>query len=104
MLPPALLLDLINAADALRRPERLETLLQTCECDAMAASPASEFAAAQNLRAALDVVKRVDAGAIAHAVPRKSAVPAKAHSDAIAAAVRKARLAALRALKRGAGA
>ena len=95
-LPPAALLDLVNAADALRRPERLETLLQTCECDAMSASrPASDFAAARYLRAALDVVKGVDAGAIARAVPRKSAVPAKAHSDAIALAVRKARLAAL---------
>ncbi len=31
-LQPAVLLDLINAADALRRPERLETLLHACEC------------------------------------------------------------------------
>ena len=81
------------------------TLLETCECGAMSASPpASEFAAARYLRAALGVVKGVDAGAIARAVPTKSAVPAKAHSDAIALAVRAARLAALRAWKRGAGA
>ena len=102
-LPPAALLDLVNAADALRRPERLEILLQTCECDAMSAPhPASDFAAAPYLRAALDVVKGVDAGAIARAVPRKSAFPAKPHSDAISLAVRAARLAALRAWKRGA--
>jgi tRNA nucleotidyltransferase (CCA-adding enzyme) len=104
-LPPAALLDLVNAADALRRPERLETLLQTCESDAMSASrPAGDFGAARYVRAALDIVKGVDAGAIARAVPGKSGVPAKAHPDAIALAVRAARLAALRAWKRGAGA
>ena len=66
--------------------------------------PASDFPAARYLRAALDVVKGVDAGAIARAVQRKSGLPAKAHSDAIALAVRAARLAALRAWKRVAGA
>jgi tRNA nucleotidyltransferase (CCA-adding enzyme) len=45
-LPPAALLDLVNAADALRRPRRRD-ITQTCECDAMSAShPASDFAAA----------------------------------------------------------
>jgi tRNA nucleotidyltransferase (CCA-adding enzyme) len=103
-LRPAVLLDLLNAIDALRRPERLDALLATCECGVMAAPGApAGFAAAPFLRAALDVAKGVDAGAIAGAATGRTARPAKDRSDAIAAAVRAARTAALRAWKRSFG-
>ena len=97
-LAPAAVLDLLNAADALRRPERLEALLQVCECDAMSVTGApGEFAAASHVRAALRIVKAVDAGAIARAASGKSAAP---RSDAITSAIRAKRLSALRAWKR----
>ena len=97
---PAAVLDLLTAADALRRPERLEALLQTCECDAMSATGATDdFVAASHLRAALKIVKAVDAGAIARAAAGKSGT---SRSDAITAAIRAKRLSALRAWKRAA--
>jgi tRNA nucleotidyltransferase (CCA-adding enzyme) len=100
-LQPAGLLGVIEAADALRRPERLETLLQVCECVAMSAPDApEEFAPARYLIEALAVVKGVDAGAIARAAAAKSRLPASARADTIAKAIRSARLAALRAWKR----
>jgi len=100
-LPPAVLLDLINAADALRRPGRLGMLLDACECVAMSASGAPDgFAPARTLRAALAVVKGVAAGAIARAATRRSRLPAAERAIAIGKAIRAARLAALRAWKR----
>jgi len=97
-LPPATVLDLLGAADALRRPARLGTLLETCECVAMSgANGSGEFAAASWLRAALKVVKAVDAGAIARAASGKSRGPGKAaQTDVVTAAIRAARLKALR--------
>ena len=73
-LPPSARARISRAADALRRPERLGQLLETCEAAASCRRPAlrREFAAASCLRAALDVVKGVDAGAIARAVAGKS--------------------------------
>jgi tRNA nucleotidyltransferase (CCA-adding enzyme) len=104
LLRPAKLLDLIHAVDAVRRPERLDVLLQTCESGAMSAPVTpGEFAAARCLRDALEVVKRVDAGAIARAVSGKAGGRARNRSEAIALAVRAARIAALRAWKRSRG-
>ena len=99
-LAPAALLDLLLAADALRRPERLDTLLEACECDALSRpGRAGDYAPAAYVRAALVVVKGVDAGAIARNVRR--ARPARAEpDDAIAKAVRAARLKALRAWRK----
>jgi len=118
------LLDLFAAADALRRPARLDALLETCECEAMAAAKVvGQFAPAAYLRAALGVVKGVDAGTIARQVSgqkppggkttaprvagRKSGAlrapapkPLKGHADAVTAAIRARRLAALRAWMR----
>jgi len=99
-LAPAALLDLLLAADALRRPERLDTLLEACECDAMSLpGRAGEYAPAAHVRAALVVVKGVDAAAVARNVPRAKPAPA-ARDDAIAKAVRAARLKALRAWRK----
>jgi tRNA nucleotidyltransferase (CCA-adding enzyme) len=96
-LRPAMLADLLNAADALRRPERLDALLDACTCDALCRPGAArDYAPARIVRAALAVVEGVDAGAIARGVTGQR--------DAVAKAVRAARLDALRAWRRGGGA
>jgi len=102
-LRPATLLDVLTAADALRRPARLGVLLAACECDAMSrpGGGGGDYAPAHIMRAALAAVKRVDAGAVARrsAGARPSAgTPA---GDAIAKALRAARLKALREWRRG---
>jgi tRNA nucleotidyltransferase (CCA-adding enzyme) len=101
-LRPATLLDLLTAADALRRPERLETLLEACAADACSRpGTAPGFAPARLLREALAVVKGVDAGGAARAAAGRAAASGRT-TDHVAAAVRAARLAALRDWKRAA--
>jgi len=102
-LRPAEWLDLLAAADALRRPERLDGLVDACECDALAATrPAHGYPPRDAVKAALGVVRQVDAGAVATAAIAAAAkAGAPAGSDAIAKAVRTARLAALRRWRRG---
>jgi len=97
-LPPARLLDVIVAADALRRPERLDWLVgATC---AHVASQGTETCAATLLRDALNVVRGVDASAIARdAIARAAGQTGERNAqtgDAIGSALREARLAALR--------
>jgi tRNA nucleotidyltransferase (CCA-adding enzyme) len=100
-LRPAALLDLLTAADALRRPERLDALLAACESDAMSLPHAGDdYAAARIVRSALAVVKGVDAGAIADAVTKRRKPGAAERADARGKAVRAARLAALRVWRR----
>jgi tRNA nucleotidyltransferase (CCA-adding enzyme) len=102
-LRPATLLDLLTAADALRRPERLGWLLAACECDAMSGPGAvGDYAPTQFMLAALAAVKRVNAGAVARRSGGAGSTPAAPAADAIAKAVRAARLAALREWRRGA--
>ncbi len=99
-LRPATLLDVLAATDALRRPERLATLLDACAADACSRPGAPQaYVPARILRDALAVVKGVDAGAVARAAAKRGGA---ARDDAIAAAVRGARLKALRAWRRGA--
>jgi tRNA nucleotidyltransferase (CCA-adding enzyme) len=101
-LRPATLLDLLLAADALRRPERLDDLIAACECDALSRPGAgSDYAPGEQLENALSVVKGVDAGAVARRVGSENAAAGSA-ANAIAAAIRAARLAALRNWRRGA--
>ena len=100
-LAPAGLLDLLNATDALRRPARLETLVEACAAVACSRPGAlQDYPPAPLLREALAVVKTVDAGAAARAEGgnRPNAVPRGA--DVIAKAVRGARIKALRAWRR----
>ena len=98
-LTPAALLDLLNAADALRRPERLDMLIGAAECEALSRPRAgSDYPPGTLLRAALAVAKDVDAGAIAHGAGDARA-KSKSSGDPIAAAIRAARLKALRAWK-----
>ncbi len=85
-LRPAAILDVLQAADALRRPERLDALLA-----ARAAFAPGEFEDTQRWRDALGAVRRVALADVARA---------HARADAISKAVRAARLAALRAWQR----
>ena len=119
-LTPAELLDVLLAADALRRPARLDALAAAAAAHVAAAHPArkgkavakavaaklGERDSAARLRQALAVVRRVDAATIARETiaraARRDAVPVRAaHGDAIAAALRRARIRALREWKRG---
>ncbi len=61
------LLDLVLAADALRRPERLDNALRACAADALSRPGGEKAAYAQAcwLKGALEVIRAVDAGAIA---------------------------------------
>jgi tRNA nucleotidyltransferase (CCA-adding enzyme) len=95
-LSPAALLDLLLAADALRRPERLDALLAVCAV-AAGADSAAGYPPANVVRDALAVVKRVDAATIA----RRTAAGQRGATEqgAIAKALRAARLAALRTRK-----
>jgi len=101
-LAPAALLNLIQAADGLRRPERLDTLLVACAAIAGVEQKrrvASAYLPADRLEAARRVVAGVDAGAIARTAGAGREGLAK--NQAIAHAVRAARLAALRTARRG---
>jgi tRNA nucleotidyltransferase (CCA-adding enzyme) len=95
-LRPAKLLDLLHAADALRRPERLDALLDACVCAALSrAGAGDDYEPRRLVRAALAVVAGVDAGAIAG-----RDAEARGSGDAVAKAVRAAWLKALRAWRR----
>ncbi len=82
-------LALLERADALRRPERLERLLEVAESDALAPDPAA-FAPRRALLDALAAARGIDAGAAARESPAD-----------IPGAVRRARLAAIAALRPG---
>ena len=88
-LRPSTLLDLLLASDALRRPERLDGLLQACAADALSrqGESTSPFAPRERLEAALEIVRGVDAGKIAAKRLPASDLPAR---------IRTARLRALR--------
>ena len=95
---PSTLLDLLTAADALRRPERLDTLLEACECDALSLPGRSGvYVPAQFVRDALVTVKGVDAAGVARKARAGAAAKSATAANAIAKAVRAARLKALRA-------
>src|SRR6476646_2856000 len=93
----ATLLDLLLAADALRRPERLDGLLRACAADALSRPGRSgeSYKPAERIRAALAVVRGVDAGAIAAAHPDAPELPQR---------IRTARLEALRSWEKSSGA
>ena len=95
---PAKVLDLLQAADALRRPGRLKTLLDVCIADACSRPGAPrDYPPAGILRESLAAVKAVDAGAVARGGARQRG---KIDDAGIAKAVRAARLTALRAWRR----
>ena len=107
-LTPAKLLDLIIAADALRRPERLDDLIDACRADACSRPGRGEdYPQAERIRGALAVVRSVDAGAVAAQAllrfaartPDESQAAARKESR-VAEAIRSARVGALREWKK----
>jgi tRNA nucleotidyltransferase (CCA-adding enzyme) len=90
-------LELLTAADALRRPERLTQLVQACECDALSRPMAkAHYEAGRLVQHAFDIVRSVDAGAVAtETIARAAKKGAPPDNDAIARAVRSARMQAL---------
>lgn len=83
-LDAAEVVTLLHRADALRRPDRFQELLQACECDAQARGVDVAGHEAR-LKQALQAARTIDAGIIARANP-----------DRIAEAVREARIEAVR--------
>ena len=95
-LSPAQILDLLSAVDALRRPERLDTVLAASRVLSIAEHRGDrEGAAAAHVREALAVIRNVDAASIARQA-RADAGAGAARSDAIPKAMRAARIAELR--------
>lgn len=96
-LRPATLLDLLGAADALRRPERLDILLEACAADAC-----SRRRSKRTSRVMGPCGMRWPWSAQSTQAPSRAATVARASSkptggaDAVARAVRSARLLALR--------
>lgn len=84
---PGSLVSLIEQTDALRRPQRLEQLLEVAHCDhtgrlGFADQP---FPIAEIYRQALAAMKSVDAGAIAKACNDKSRIPERLHEARVQA-------------------
>lgn len=104
--PPARLLDLLIACDALRRPQRLRWLAAAARSDACSVPGGSaDYAPASLIEQARDVVVAIDSGVIAREVQARGGrsgpvLEDDQRRDAIKAAVRRARLAALSRWKR----
>ncbi len=81
------MLGLLERADAFRRPERLELLIQIAQADAGTADSAG-FALRQRLERAFRAARSVDAASIA-----------RGHPDDIPGAIQRARLAAIAAVE-----
>ncbi len=71
------ILALLERTDAFRRPERLERLMEVCECD-LRARGHSRQVPRERIRAARDAALAVDAAAIAREHPQS--IPAAIHS------------------------
>jgi tRNA nucleotidyltransferase (CCA-adding enzyme) len=84
-------LTLLERADAFRRPERLDRLLEVAECDTHVDTPGT-FAPRQQLKRALEAARSVGAGKIA-----------KENAGDVAEAIRRARLVAIAALQPSTG-
>ncbi|MBL8446591.1 MAG: multifunctional CCA addition/repair protein [Zoogloeaceae bacterium] len=88
-LPVEVLVDLLERGDALRRPERFAGLVAACDCHRRAlGNDESADGWPARLERAFSAVRSLDAGAVARTCPDRGA---------IAAAVRAARVAAVRA-------
>jgi tRNA nucleotidyltransferase (CCA-adding enzyme) len=98
-LRPATMLDLLLAADAMRRPERLDGLIRACAADALSRPGRgdSTFDPGRWLEAALGVLRGVDAAGIARSIS-----PTDVEAGKLPQRIRAARLRALRTWMRDA--
>lgn len=100
-LSSAEILSLLQSADALRRPERFTSLLDAAAANVcVPPTPAASWHPARLLRSALERVREVDAAAIARSIESDRRRLRGATDNAIARALRDARLRALRDWKR----
>jgi tRNA nucleotidyltransferase (CCA-adding enzyme) len=90
-LRPGTVIDLLEGADAIRRPERFEQVLQACEADYRGRTTyeARDYPQARRLRELLTAVRAVDAGAVAAATDDPGRIPER---------IREARIRAIRDL------
>ena len=93
---PGTVLRVLQACDALRRPERFEQILLACQADyrGRLGFEARDYLQAEAWRAAVHAVRAVDAGAIARACPE----PAQ-----IAEQIQQARIKALHTVRQATG-
>lgn len=84
---PGSLVSLIEQTDALRRPQRLEQLLEVAHCDHTGRLGFADrpFPIAEIYRQALAAMKSVDSGAIAKACHDKSRIPERLHEARVQA-------------------
>jgi tRNA nucleotidyltransferase (CCA-adding enzyme) len=77
------MVHLFKRVDAFRRPDRFESLLRACECDARGrlGYKDREYPQADRLRAALAAAKSVDAGALALVCKEKKHIPERLHGE-----------------------
>jgi tRNA nucleotidyltransferase (CCA-adding enzyme) len=81
------LVALLERCDALRRPERFQTLVDACACDWLA-RPGREglaYPPRPRLDQALAALRSVDAGAIARACPEPARIPEQVRAARVAA-------------------
>jgi tRNA nucleotidyltransferase (CCA-adding enzyme) len=77
------MIHLFKRVDAFRRPERFESLLRACECDARGrlGFKDREYPQADMLRTALAAAKSVDAGALAKVCKEPKHIPERLHGE-----------------------
>ncbi len=82
----AAIVRLLESTDALRRPARFEQLLQACACDFHGRLGWQDvpYPAPQLFRQALDLVRNVDAAAIARSCPDPGKIAARLHEARVA--------------------
>ena len=86
-LRPATVVKLLERLDVMRRPQRLEMMLQACACDFFGRPgfDSREYLAARLLPVAAEAFRAVDAGAIARGLSDKTQIPERVHEARVAA-------------------
>jgi tRNA nucleotidyltransferase (CCA-adding enzyme) len=86
-LRPETVVNIIENADGMRRPDRFMQMLLACECDARGRTghEDDEYPQAQRFLAALTAVRAIDAGAIAKACSDPAQIPQRVHEARVAA-------------------
>lgn len=82
-LRPTSLVHLFKRADAFRRPERFESLIRACECDARGRLGFKDrsYPQADLLRTAMAAARGVDAGALAKRCKKPAHIPERIHGE-----------------------
>jgi tRNA nucleotidyltransferase (CCA-adding enzyme) len=83
ILRPTSLVHLFKRVDAFRRPERFESFLRTCECDARGRLGFKDrsYPQAARMRVALAAARSVDAGAVAKSCKKPEHIPERLHGE-----------------------